>query len=174
MASLWKARPSPFASIKTAESGFKVSQIILLAATGAGIGYLPWLPGTFGTCVAVPLSLALNQLATHALWSALIALVGIIAFAIWSSGKAAMMLGVKDPQVIVIDEIAGFLIANFLNQSKLSSLILAFILFRFFDIVKPFPARQFEKLPGGFGIVLDDIVAGVYALIVSSMLGYAL
>jgi phosphatidylglycerophosphatase A len=151
-----------------------VRQIILLAATGAGIGYLPWLPGTFGTCVAVPLSLALNQLATHALWSALIALVGIIAFAIWSSGKAAMMLGVKDPQVIVIDEIAGFLIANFLNQSKLSSLILAFILFRFFDIVKPFPARQFEKLPGGFGIVLDDIVAGVYALIVSSMLGYAL
>ena len=84
------------------------------------------------------------------------------------------MLGAKDPQVIVIDEIAGFLIANFLNQSKPSSLILAFILFRFFDIVKPFPAKRSEKLPGGFGIVLDDMVAGVYALLILSLLGRVL
>jgi phosphatidylglycerophosphatase A len=145
-------------------------QIILLAVTGAGVGYLPWLPGTFGTCLAIPLSLALNQLATHALFSALIALLGFSAFAIWSSGKAAFTLGLKDPQVIIIDEITGFLIANFLNPSDLSSLIPAFILFRFFDIVKPFPANQFEKLPGGFGIVLDDMVAGIYSLIILYML----
>jgi phosphatidylglycerophosphatase A len=145
-------------------------QIILLAVTGAGVGYLPWLPGTFGTCLAIPLSLALNQLATHALYSALIALLGFSAFAIWSSGKAAVTLGLKDPQVIIIDEITGFLIANFLNPSDLSSLIPAFILFRFFDIVKPFPANQFEKLPSGFGIVLDDMVAGVYSLMILYML----
>jgi len=151
-----------------------VRQIILLAVTGAGVGYLPWLPGTLGTCLAIPLSLALNQLAIHGIYSALIALLGFIAFAIWASGKAAVMLGAKDPQVIVIDEIAGFLIANFLNQSKPSSLILAFMLFRFFDIVKPFPAKRSEKLPGGFGIVLDDMVAGVYALLVLSLLGQVL
>jgi phosphatidylglycerophosphatase A len=79
-------------------------------------------------------------------------------------------LGLKDPQVIVIDEIAGFLIANFLNRPKLSSLILAFILFRFFDIVKPFPTAKAERLPGGFGIVLDDVVAGLYVLVISYML----
>jgi phosphatidylglycerophosphatase A len=144
-------------------------QIVLLAATGAGIGYLPWLPGTFGTCLAIPLSLALNQLAAHAPLSALIALLGFIACAIWLSGKAAAILGVKDPKVVVVDEIAGFLIANFLNRSSASSLILAFVLFRFFDIVKPFPARRAEKLPGGLGIVLDDIVAGLYALLVLSL-----
>jgi phosphatidylglycerophosphatase A len=145
-------------------------QIILLAVTGAGVGYLPWLPGTFGTCLAIPLSLALNQLATHALYSALIALLGFSAFAIWSSGKAVVILGLKDPQVIIIDEITGFLIANFLNPSDLSSLITAFILFRFFDIVKPFPANKFEQLPSGFGIVLDDMVAGVYSLMILYML----
>jgi phosphatidylglycerophosphatase A len=76
------------------------------------------------------------------------------------------MLARKDPQCIVIDEIIGFLIANFLNQQKLSSLALAFILFRFFDIVKLFPAAKAETLPGGFGIVLDDVVAGVYTFII--------
>jgi phosphatidylglycerophosphatase A len=147
-------------------------QLILLAVTGAGVGYLPWLPGTFGTCLAIPLSLALNQLASMALYSALIALLGFTALAIWSSGKAAVILGLKDPRAIIIDEIAGFLVANFLNQSGLSSLILAFVLFRFFDIVKPFPVSQFEKLPGGFGIVLDDMVAGVYSLVILYLLGH--
>ena len=70
----------------------------------------------------------------------------------------------------MIDEIAGFLIANFLNQPTLSSLILAFILFRFFDIVKPFPAAKAERLPGGFGIVLDDVVAGLYVIVTLYML----
>ena len=149
--------------------GCLMRAITLLAATGAGVGYLPWLPGTFGTCLAIPFSLALNQ-ATQRFYSALVALAGFTAFAIWLSGKASAILGLKDPQVIVIDEIAGFLIANFLNQPTLSSLILAFILFRFFDIVKPFPAAKAERLPGGFGIVLDDVVAGLYVIVTLYML----
>ena len=150
--------------------GCLMRAITLLAATGAGVGYLPWVPGTFGPCLAIPFSLALNQLATQSFYSALVALAGFTAFAIWLSGKASAILGLKDPQVIVIDEIAGFLIANFLNQPKLSSLILAFILFRFFDIVKPFPAAKAERLPGGFGIVLDDVVAGLYVIVTLYML----
>jgi phosphatidylglycerophosphatase A len=137
--------------------------ITLLAATGAGVGYLPRFPGTFGTCLAIPCSIALNQLAFHTLYGGLFVLLVFTACAIWLSGKAATILARKDPQVIVIDEIAGFLIANFLNQQRLSSVALALILFRFFDIVKLFPAAKAEELPGGFGIVLDDVVAGVYS-----------
>ena len=150
--------------------GCFMRDITLLVATGAGVGYLPCLPGTFGSCLAIPFSLALNQLATQSFYSALVALAGFTAFAIWLSGKASAILGLKDPQIIVIDEVAGFLIANFLNQPKLSSLIPAFILFRFFDIVKPFPAAKAERLPGGFGIVLDDVVAGLYVIVTLYML----
>jgi phosphatidylglycerophosphatase A len=141
-------------------------KLTLLAVTGAGVGYLPRFPGTFGTCLAIPGSLALNQLAIHMPYGALFVLIGFTACAIWLSGRAATMLARRDPQVIVIDEIAGFLIANFLNPQKISSLALAFVLFRFFDIVKLFPAAAAEKLPGGFGIVLDDVVAGIYTLVI--------
>jgi phosphatidylglycerophosphatase A len=144
----------------------------LLAATGAGVGHLPRFPGTLGTCLAIPCSLVLNHLAIHTLSGGALALVGFIALAIWLAGKAAAFLVHKDPQVIVIDEIAGFLIANFLNQPKLSSVALAFILFRFFDIVKLFPAAQAEELPGGFGIVLDDAVAGVYTFAILQLLAH--
>ena len=143
--------------------------ITLLTASGAGVGYLPRLPGTAGTGLAIPFSLALNQLAFHTLYGGLFVLIAFTVCAIWLSGKAATILGRKDPQVIVIDEVAGFLIANFCNQQNLSSLLLAFILFRFFDIVKPFPAAKAEELPGGFGIVLDDVVAGVYTLAILYM-----
>jgi phosphatidylglycerophosphatase A len=145
---------------------------LLFAATGGGVGYLPWLPGTFGTCLAIPFSLALNQLAFSSPLGALLVLLGVAAFAIWASAKAAGILGRKDPQVIVIDEIVGFLIANFLNQVKPAPLILAFILFRFFDIIKVFPAAKAEKLPGGYGIVVDDVVAGAYAFIILRVLGH--
>jgi phosphatidylglycerophosphatase A len=144
----------------------------LLAATGAGVGHLPRFPGTLGTCLAIPCSLVLNQLAIHSVTGGVLVLVGFTALAIWLSGKAAAFLVHKDPQVIVIDEIAGFLIANFLNQPKLSSVALAFILFRFFDIVKLFPAAQAEELPGGFGIVLDDAVAGVYTFAILQLLAH--
>jgi phosphatidylglycerophosphatase A len=145
----------------------------LLAATGGGAGYARRFPGTLGTCLAIPCSLVLNQLAIHTVYGGVLVLVGFTALAIWLSGKAAAFLvHKKDPQVIVIDEIAGFLIANFLNQPKLSSVALAFILFRFFDIVKLFPAAQAEELPSGFGIVLDDAVAGVYTFAILQLLAH--
>jgi phosphatidylglycerophosphatase A len=139
--------------------------IILILVSGGGVGYLPYCPGTFGSLIAVPLSLALNGLARTNLLLATISLAILAAVAIGVAEQAARILGKKDPQVIVIDEIAGFALANFLTETTWG-LIIAFVLFRFFDIGKIFPARRIETLPGGAGIVLDDMVAGLYTFLI--------
>ena len=151
--------------------GMTVQQrLILLAATGAGTGYVPGMPGTLGTLVAIPLSFVLNGLATFSLALAIVGLAVAIGCAIALSNEACEILKQKDPQVIVIDEIVGFLLANFLSPDKLSCLLTSFILFRFFDIVKIFPADRLERLPGGAGVVLDDIAAGFYTFVIVQLL----
>ncbi len=138
---------------------------VLFLVTGAGAGYIPRLPGTMGTLVAIPLSLALNRLARQQLPLAVVILIGAIGCAIALSTQGAAILKQKDPQVIVIDEIVGFLVANFLAPLRWTAVLWSFALFRFFDIIKVFPTNRLEELPGGAGIVLDDIMAGLYALI---------
>jgi phosphatidylglycerophosphatase A len=145
---------------------------ILLLVTGVWTGYLPVMPGTFGTLLAIPLSLALNRLALFSLPLASITLVGFIASSIWLSGKGAAILGQKDPSVIVIDEVCGFMVANFLVPLGAMSLFLAFFLFRLFDITKIYPASKLEKLSGASGIVLDDVMAGLYTLIIMQLLNW--
>lgn len=141
-------------------------RIILFLVTGAGIGYFPRFPGTAATFITIPLSLVLNRLADVSLALALSILVGSLVCAIWLSTKGADILRQKDPQIIVIDEIVGFLIANFTAAPKALPLLLGFILFRFFDVTKVFPIAKLERLPGGTGIVLDDVMAGLYTFIV--------
>ncbi len=138
---------------------------VLFCVTGAGAGYIPRLPGTVGTVVAIPFSLALNWVAVSNFSLAVLILVASIYCAIWLSTKAAGILKQKDPQVIVIDEIVGFLTANFLAPPRFSAVLWSFFLFRVFDIAKVFPTNRLEQLPGGAGIVLDDVMAGLYALI---------
>ncbi|MBI1995072.1 MAG: phosphatidylglycerophosphatase A [Deltaproteobacteria bacterium] len=138
------------------------ARVILFFATGFGIGYFPWLPGTAGALSAVPLSLGLNAIAAISLPIALLTLAGAICCAIWLSTSAALILEQKDPPVIVIDEIVGFMVANFMAPQSVMLLGVAFLLFRFFDIVKVYPSSRLEKLPGGAGIVLDDVMAGLY------------
>ena len=133
--------------------------------TGAGAGYFPRFPGTIGTLVAIPFSLALNRVAVSNFPLAVLIVVGSIVCAIWLSAKGAGILKQKDPQFIVIDEIVGFLVANFLAPPRLTALLWSFLLFRFFDIIKVFPTNRLEQLPGGAGIVLDDVMAGLYTLI---------
>ncbi|HSK31213.1 MAG TPA: phosphatidylglycerophosphatase A [Candidatus Limnocylindria bacterium] len=145
-------------------------RIVLLSATGAGAGYFPLFPGTVGTLVAVPFSLALNRLAAYSIGLAGITLVAAIFCAIWLSNKAGKILQQKDPRVIVIDEIVGFLLANFAAPNRATVLLTSFMLFRFFDIAKVFPASRLEKLPGGSGIVLDDIMAGIYTFTLVQLL----
>lgn len=137
-------------------------KVVLLLVTGAGIGYIPRLPGTLGTIIAIPFSLALNSIALSNFLLAIMLLIGSISGAVWLCSQFAGMLNQKDPQLIVIDEMVGFLLANFLAPFSLSALFWSFVLFRFFDISKIFPANRLEQLPGGAGIVLDDVMAGVY------------
>lgn len=137
----------------------------LFFATGAGVGYIPKAPGTIGTLLAIPLSLALNDIAAGRLLVGVMILIGAVLCAIWLSSLGAAVFMEKDPQRIVIDEIVGYLIANFLAPPSLSAVLWSFFLFRFFDIAKIFPANRLEKLPGGAGIVLDDVASGIYAFI---------
>jgi len=144
----------------------------LAIVTGAGVGYSGYFPGTMGTILAVPISLGLNRLAETAPLLALILLVAATLSAIKLSTDAAQVLQQKDPQIIVADEIVGFMIANFLAPLRWPALLLGFFLFRVFDITKIYPARKLEKLPGGSGIVLDDVLAGIYTFVIVQTLIY--
>jgi phosphatidylglycerophosphatase A len=123
-------------------------------------GLLPFAPGTFGTLAAIPLVLVLSYLDPL---SRVLVLVLIIVIAIWSSDRAQKLFGQKDPEFIVIDEVAGFSVATSFLPPTFTALCLGFILFRIFDILKPFPVKNLETLKGGLGIVADDIMAGFYA-----------
>jgi len=138
---------------------------VLFFVTGAGAGHFSSFPGTIGTLVAIPLSIGLNRIAVSNFPLALSVLVASIFCAIWLSTKAGLILKQKDPQLIVIDEIVGFLVAGFLAPPQLTVLVWSFLLFRFFDIAKVFPANKLERIPSGAGIVLDDVMAGLYTLI---------
>jgi len=138
-------------------------------ATGLGAGYFPVAPGTAGSLVGLALVIALRQtsLDRAELAVSLTALAAVIfALGVWSAGKAEKAFGRVDPGQVVIDEIVGQMI-TFIAAPRISrpGLIAGFVLFRIFDIVKPFPARRAERFPGGWGIMLDDVVAGLYSLI---------
>lgn len=136
--------------------------IVRFLATGAYTGFAPFAPGTFGTLPAVALAPLVAGAADFGVVPYLLLLVAIIAVAIWAADRFAAETGLKDPGSVVIDEIAGYLVTvAFLPVTPLT-LIAGFFVFRFFDIVKPPPARRFEMLPGGVGIVMDDVMAGIY------------
>jgi len=136
----------------------------MFIATGFYSGYLPKAPGTWGTMVAFPIHFFICQL-TPATYG--ITLAGIIALAIISAGSAEKIIDRKDPGIIVIDEIAGMLIALIGVPASPMAWLAAFILFRLFDITKPFPISWADKrINGGTGIVVDDLLAGILALIV--------
>ncbi len=136
-------------------------RIALFVAMWFGIGLLPGIPGTLGTAGAIPLYLLIDLSGTgyQALW-----LLIIITGAIWASHRAQDALHRPDSKEIVIDEVAGFLVTTAFLPFRWSTVIAGFFLFRFFDILKPPPIRRIEqKVRGGLGVVLDDLVAGVYA-----------
>ena len=135
-------------------------KFITLSATGFGSGYAPLAPGTAGTLVGIPLYLVFSAM-PWPLW--LITIIAFTCFAWYVSEEAEKLFGQKDARRIVIDEIAGLQWSLFLIAPTVLHATLGFFLFRLFDIVKPFPARLFEeRLPGGLGVVADDLAAGVY------------
>jgi len=136
----------------------------LFVAFGFGAGLSPKAPGTMGTVVAVPLFILLSKL-DHLAYVLIV--IAAALFGIWVCGKASERLGVHDHGGIVWDEIVGYWITMIGMPVSLSSIALGFILFRFLDIVKPWPINYIDRhVQGGLGIMLDDIAAGVFAWII--------
>lgn len=142
-------------------------------ATWFYCGYTPKAPGTAGSLAALALAWLLARYA--GMGPVGIAFLGVVLTgpAIWAAGVTARETGLKDPQIVVVDEVVGQWI-TFAGVTALSwkTWAAAFVLFRAFDILKPPPVRQLERLPGGTGIVLDDAMAGVYAALVLCAAGW--
>ncbi len=141
-------------------------------ATFFGIGYLRPGPGTWASAVTVLLWAALCHRQPPALRTSYVFILAmfLMTAGIPAATHVARASGIKDPQFVVIDEVVGQLIALIAVPLSWKTFLLSFILFRIFDIFKPPPVRQLESLPEGTGIVLDDMAAGVYALLVMQLL----
>ncbi len=135
-----------------------------LIATVLGLGYLPLAPGTAGSLVAALAFLFLPAYLPSIVFS--LALLALFFIAVWSAEVVAKTENRHDPSQVVIDEVVGMAVSVAFLPWTFSSIATGFVLFRIFDITKPFPARRSERLPGGWGIVMDDVVAGVYANLV--------
>ena len=133
---------------------------ILAIASGAGSGYAPMASGTVGSIVGLALWLALLGLSPLAYAAAALA---VAALGVWAAGRATEIFRRHDDGRITIDEVAGMLFSLAWLPARPEVAALAFVLFRVFDIWKPFPASAAERLPGGLGVMADDLVAGVYA-----------
>jgi phosphatidylglycerophosphatase A len=142
--------------------------LIIFLATGAYVGYSPAVPGTVGTLWGVAIYFLISNLKLPG--QALVLGVGI-ALSILLAREARRILGGWDPAPIVCDEIIGFCVASFHLPFTLFNVILVFILFRIFDILKPFPGGFIDRhLKGGTGIVLDDVTAGLYANVTAQVI----
>lgn len=128
-------------------------------ATWFGCGFVPVAPGTAGTLGALPLYFAVRGAGPLAVLGAAAALTVV---GVWAAGIVAEDTGRHDPQIVVIDEVAGVLVTLAAAGTSLVAVAVGFVLFRIFDSTKPFPAGRAERLPGGWGIVLDDVAAGAW------------
>ena len=144
-----------------------MNYFILLLAAGFGVGFSPIAPGTMGTLIAIPICLIFSAISfpLHE-----VTIVTFFFLSIWISDKAQIYWGKKDDPRIVIDEIMGFLITMLWVPRTALFIGIGFFLFRFFDILKPPPIRRLEKINGGYGVVLDDVLAGIYANIVLQLM----
>ena len=159
---------------------------VALAIATCGVGYLPLAPGTWGSLVGIAVYAAVRGAAIQLFFQPgiraevnllpvyygvllveLLFAVAICLIGTWAASQTERFSKTKDPGIVVIDEVAGQYIAllpvPFLFDPAWWSIIVAFVLFRFFDIVKPYPARRLEDIKGGLGIMADDVIAGVYA-----------
>ncbi len=155
-------------------SGAGLNKLALAIATWFGCGYWPWGPGTAGSAGGVVVAWLLVRYAGWQPWMLLILAAAVTPAGIWAAGRAEVITGKKDPGLVVVDEVLGQWIAlAALGAWTWGWALAAFVLFRLFDIVKPWPVRKLERLPGGTGIVVDDLGAGAYAWITLQVLQLA-
>ena len=136
-----------------------MTRLAVFLATAGGAGYAPIAPGTAGSAVGVLLYILTWQ---WSLAGQLVLLFVVSIAGVWASHEAARHFGREDPGPVVIDEVAGQLLTLIFTGGSPVVLVLGFLVFRALDIVKPWPAGRFEDLPGGFGIMADDLMAGLY------------
>jgi phosphatidylglycerophosphatase A len=187
---------NPPVAIGTADPGASkrrtASDYVALAVSTVGVGYFPIAPGTMGSLVGVALYLTVWAASARVLernamgkgltllhvWTPQMAFMLVIIFlvtmaGIWAATRTEKLIRKKDPSIVVVDEVAGQMIALLSGPFWIQtwwSVFTAFLLFRAFDIWKPYPIRKLEGLESGLGIMADDLAAGVYALIVNSVL----
>jgi phosphatidylglycerophosphatase A len=143
-----------------------------LLATWFGCGLSPVAPGTAGSLGAVVLAAIAARYLHWPPWSMGVAAIAVLPLAVWAAGRASSDAGKEDPGFVVIDEVVGqWATLAGAAASNWQALLGGFLLFRFFDIWKPAPVRQLEKLHGGMGIVADDVMAGVYGALVLYVAG---
>lgn len=131
-------------------------------ATFFYVGLIPIAPGTFGTLAAIPLFWIISGLPIYIYLLITLIVIGV---SVWAATVTEEIYGKRDPGQIVADEVAGYLVTMILIPPTALNIVVGFFLFRLFDIVKPPPVRSFEKLPRGWGVVIDDVAAGVYACV---------
>jgi phosphatidylglycerophosphatase A len=175
------------ASVTSPRAARSAKDYLALGIATCGVGYMPLAPGTWGSLLAVGIYLVVRiGILSHPtdtpqivgtrgfLAGEILVIVIVTIGGIWAASRTERVLKVKDPGKVVVDEVAGQFIALLpVPLMRIGAwavfVIMAFLLFRFFDIVKPYPARKLESLHGGLGIMLDDVVAGIYAAIVVAL-----
>ena len=151
-------------------TGNRLARVI---ATWFGCGYSPVAPGTAGSLAALAIAIALHQFAALAAWHFAVLAAVLCLLGVWAATNTARAVKIKDPGIVVVDEVIGQWIAIAgAHPINWKSYLGAFVLFRLFDIWKPPPVRQLEGLPEGLGIVADDAMAGAYAALVLFLAGW--
>jgi phosphatidylglycerophosphatase A len=147
--------------------------LAVILATGFGCGYSPVAPGTLGTVVAIPIYLLLTFYLQLSLPVYIGITIGIIVLGCVVAQRAGQHFGTVDAGHIVIDEIAGFLVGMSAAPASWLAVMIGFVLFRVFDILKPWPARYFDRrVANGFGVVMDDVAAGFYVFLFIKIINY--
>ena len=141
-----------------------MNRLALFVATGGYVGYVPIAPGTFGSALGLGLLWGMHPFGDVRL--DIVVIVLVLVLGVWSGSVAERYAGRVDPGIVVIDEVAGMLITMLLIPVTAISVLAGFLVFRALDILKPWPARRLERLPGGFGIMADDVMAAVYGNLV--------
>jgi len=141
-----------------------VGRLSVFIASFGYVGYFPIAPGTAGSFAALALFALVRWVGSPVF--ELSAIVAVFAIGVWAASAAEVALGRKDPGIVVIDEVLGMLVTLALLPVSLAGIAVGFVLFRVFDVIKPYPANRLEQLHGGLGIMADDAMAGFYAYLV--------
>ena len=141
------------------------SRVSLAVATALGVGYVPFAPGTFGSLAGLAVFVAVRAAgqALGAPWLDLVAIVVVFVAGAWAATAAESHFGHIDPGPVVIDEVLGMLVTLACIPVSVTGALVGFVLFRVFDVIKPPPCNRLEALPGGWGVMSDDLMAAIYA-----------